>query len=86
MDQTLDVMFHDFMADDVGTVERIYQLAGLPMTAQVRGAMEQYMVDNPRGKHGRIVYDLAGDFGIEPAALRERLGFYYERFPVRVEG
>ena len=86
VDQTLDVMFHDFMADDVGTVERIYQLAGLPMTAEERGAMEQYMVDNPRGKHGRIVYDLEGDFGIEPAALRERLGFYYERFPVRVEG
>jgi hypothetical protein len=43
------------------------------------------MAENPRGKHGRIVYDLKGDFGVERDALRERFAFYTERFPVKLE-
>jgi hypothetical protein len=43
------------------------------------------MADNPRGKHGQVVYDLRGDFGIEPDALRRRFDFYFERFPVGAE-
>ena len=73
------------MADDVATVERIYALADLEMTAGTRNSLERFMAENPRGKHGRIVYDLKGDFGIEPDALRERFDFYFERFPVERE-
>ena len=36
---------------------------------------------HPRGKEGRVVYDLQGDFGCDPAALRKRFGFYFEAFP-----
>ena len=43
------------------------------------------MAANPRGKHGRIAYDLRGDFGLDPAAVRARFGYYFERFPVAVE-
>lgn len=84
--QSLDILFHEFMADDLGTVQRFYDLAGLPMTEEASGELAAYMADNPRGKHGRIVYDLKGDFGVDPEALRERFQFYYDRFPVRVEG
>jgi hypothetical protein len=83
--QSLDVAFHEFMADDVGTVERIYALAGLEMTPAARAALERFMAENPRGKHGRILYDLKADFGVEPEALRKRFDFYFERFPVEVE-
>jgi hypothetical protein len=83
--QSADILFHEFMQDDVGTVEQIYELANLPMTADSRAQLDAYMRDNPRGKHGRIVYDLKGDFGVDPDALRERFQFYYDRFPVRVE-
>jgi hypothetical protein len=85
-DQSLDVLFHEFMADDVAMVERIYALAELPLTPEARGSLESYMAGNPRGKHGRILYDLEEDFGVDPEALRERFGFYYERFPVTREG
>jgi hypothetical protein len=84
-DRSIDVLFHEFMADDVAMVERIYELAKLPMTAAARQQLDAYMAANPRGKHGRVVYDLMGDFGIDPVALRKRFGFYFERFPVRVE-
>ena len=61
------------------------ELAGLPLTGEARSELDHYMHENPRGKHGRIVYDLEGDFGIQPESLRERFSFYYERFPVEVE-
>ncbi|HTO59154.1 MAG TPA: sulfotransferase [Pseudomonadales bacterium] len=83
--RSLDVLFHRFMADDVGMVERIYALADLPMTAAARARLDAFMNDNPRGKFGRVVYDLRGDFGVDPADLRRRFGFYLERFPVQIE-
>jgi len=83
--RSIDVLFHEFMSDDVAMVERIYQLANLPMNDEARAELDQYMTENPRGKHGRIVYDLRGDFGVDPNALRERFEFYYERFPVQAE-
>jgi hypothetical protein len=43
------------------------------------------MADNPRGKHGRVLYDLRGDFGVEPNQIRERFDFYFARFAVRAE-
>jgi hypothetical protein len=84
-DQAIDVPFHEFMADDVAMVERIYAKANLPMSAEARARLDRYMEENPRGKHGRIVYDLRADFGLDPAQLRERFAFYFERFPVRAE-
>jgi len=83
--QSIDVLFHQFMADDVRMVERIYDLAGLPMTPEARARLDAFMTENPRGKHGRVVYDLRGDFGLDPDDVRRRFGFYFDRFPVRVE-
>ncbi len=43
------------------------------------------MGENPRGKHGRLSYDLRADFGLEPAAVRRRFEHYCDRFGVRAE-
>jgi len=83
--QSIDVAFHQFMADDVKMVERIYDLAGLPMTQEARVQLDAFMAENARGKHGRVLYDLQGDFGLDPDDVRRRFGFYFDRFPVRVE-
>jgi len=83
--QSIDVLFHEFMADDVAMVERIYRLGQLPMTREARVHLDRFMQANPRGKHGRVLYDLRGDFGIDPAALRERFDFYLQRFAVERE-
>ena len=66
-------------------VRRIYELADLEMTVEAQTDLDAYMLENPRGKHGRIVYDLKGDFGVERSQLRERFGFYFDRFPVEAE-
>jgi hypothetical protein len=83
--QSIDVLFHEFMANDVATVERIYGVAGLELNDDARFELEGYMAANPRGKHGRIVYDLPGDFEVDPDRLRKRFDFYYERFPIEAE-
>lgn len=83
--QTIDVPFHEFMADDVGTVARIYERAGLPMSPAARAQLDAFVAANPRGKHGQLVYDLRGDFGLEPSEVRRRFSNYIERFRVRVE-
>jgi hypothetical protein len=84
-DRTVDVVFDEFMADDVGMVERIYERTDLPMTPATRKQLDRYMAENPRGKHGRIAYDLAGDFGVTAAAVRSRFDYYFDRFAVPVE-
>ena len=46
-----------------------------------RGQLEAYVAGNPRGRDGRIVYDLRGDFHLDPAELYERYAFYFDAFP-----
>ncbi len=43
------------------------------------------MAENRRGKHGRLAYDLQGDFGVDPDEVRARFDYYFDRFPVRAE-
>lgn len=82
---SLDAPFHEFMADDMAMVEKIYAKAGLELTAQARAEMQQFIDAHPRGKHGQMQYNLKEDFGIDPAALRERFRFYFDAFPVKAE-
>jgi hypothetical protein len=82
--QSIDVRFQDFMAGDVAMVERIYALAGQPMTSDARAAMDAFMAAHPRGRHGGLVYDL-GDFALDPDERRKALRFYVERFDVAEE-
>jgi hypothetical protein len=84
-EQAVDVRFHEFMADDFGMVERIYAVAGQPMTPAARAGMDAFLAAHPRGRHGTVVHDLA-DFGIDPGERRRALRPYAERFGTRDEG
>jgi Sulfotransferase family len=77
--QVVDVRFHEFMADDFAMVERIYDVAGQPMTPEARGAMQVFIADHQRGKFGTVVYDLEA-FGIDPVERRLAMRSYAERF------
>jgi hypothetical protein len=82
--QTVDVRFHEFMADDIATVEQIYSVADQPFTDDTRAAMDAFMATHPRGRHGTVVYDLA-DFGLSAEERRRALRPYVERFDVEEE-
>jgi sulfotransferase family protein len=83
-DQTIDVHFDEFMADDMAMVARVYDRARQPLDARARAAMTAFMIEHPRGKFGSVEYDLV-EFDLDPADLRTALAFYSESFGVRSE-
>lgn len=80
-DQRVDVEFAAFLADDLAMAERILATAGLPLTDEARAQLAAYVGGNPRGRDGRVVYDLRADFHLDPADLYDRYAFYFEAFP-----
>ena len=81
-DRSLDVYFHELMADPKGVVGAIYAKADLELNAQAQADLDHALESKPRGRHGQLAYDLRGDFGIEPGAIRERFDFYtIQSFP-----
>jgi Sulfotransferase family len=79
--QRVDVEFGEFMADDLAMACRILDAAGIEVTEATRAELAAYAAGNPRGRGGRVEYDLRADFGLEPAAVRDRFGFYFDAFP-----
>jgi Sulfotransferase family len=84
-ERSFDCSFHRFMSDVWSVLDQVYAKAQLPVTSEARARLIRYMADHRRGKSGQVVYDLKGDFGVDPATLHERFQFYFDRFPVRAE-
>jgi hypothetical protein len=84
-DRTVDVFFDEYMADELGTLARVYDCAGVPFTDQARSEISDYQLAHPRGREGRVAYNLRRDFAVTPEEVRARFGPYLEAFPVRVE-
>ena len=85
-DRTIHVYFHEYMDDEIGTLQRIFDAAGIEFTDEAHRGIADYQAAHPRGKEGRVVYDLRGDFSTTPEEVRSRFGAYFETFPnVRIE-
>ncbi len=82
--QTLDVHFDEFMADDIAMVARVDEVANQSLDRSSRDAMREFIAEHPRGKFGSIEYDLT-EFGLDPVERRKALSFYTERFGVTSE-
>jgi hypothetical protein len=84
--QFLDVPFESIESDPLGTVERVYDFLGWPLTIPARTAMQNFLAANPKNKHGVHRYTLE-QFGLSRAAEAARFKSYCERFriPVRAE-
>jgi hypothetical protein len=81
-EHSVDVLYHQFMGDELATVERIYQVAGLDMTDEARLQITSYRDAHRQGVVGQVTYDLRADFGISPQEVRRPFSFYFDRFPV----
>ncbi len=77
--RSLDVRFDDFMADEMGTAERLYDVAAEPLTDAARSAISAYLAGHRRGRHGRVDTS-AQMFGLDADELRGRFSSYTERF------
>ena len=67
------------MADQAGTLERIFKHCGMDFTDAARAATLGYLEDRPREKYGRHDYALE-QFGLTPQALAPLFAEYLERY------
>jgi hypothetical protein len=80
----LDVMFSDFVNNQFGVVERIYDAFGLPMSEAGAAAMRKFIDENPPGVHGIHRYD-PEEYGVRPDAVNDIFRSYIERFDLRAD-
>jgi hypothetical protein len=84
-DQCVDILFHEYMADQEGMARLVYKLAGLDLPPEIEAKLLGYLSENPRHAHGKVIYDLEGVFDTNVDDLRARFAFYYDQFPVKQE-
>ena len=77
----IDVSYYDLIKDPLPQVSRIYQAAGLELTAPTIGLMQASQKVNKQHKYGRHKYSLA-DFGMTEADVESRIAPYRARFNV----
>jgi len=80
-EQSLDVRFDQFMADDIGTIRRIYEIAGQSMDAAAEAALVGYGATHERERFGKVIYDV-DQIGIDVKARREQMRAYSEFFSI----
>jgi Sulfotransferase family len=74
-----DVYYDRLIADPLGTVRTIYDHYGLAWTEEFAERLNNYLQQNPRGKHGAHLY-APENFGQTGEAISERFAAYIERF------
>lgn len=71
-DRLVRVDFSRFMSDPVGCALSVFRQLGYRADGEVERAMQRYMADNPRDKHGRHGYSLQS-FGLNEEMVVSRL-------------
>lgn len=77
----VDVQYADLMRDPMGEVARIYERAGVALTAQAKSAMRAVQSRDTQHRYGKHVYR-AADFGLSRAIIEETFSDYCERFGI----
>ena len=84
-DRSIDIVFHQLNGNEISILESIYECNGSELTEDLRRSFFRYLNDNPRGKHGRLRYELERHFHRSPADVRSRFAFYFDQFDIREE-
>jgi hypothetical protein len=82
-DRFVDVHHVDLIADPMGTVARVYDFLGLPLTAQVEADIDEWQTANRSGAHGSHRYT-PQEYGLDPAEVRDAWRFYTDHFDVEI--
>jgi hypothetical protein len=83
-DRFIDVHHREFVADPMGTLERIYKFLGYELTSAVRTTIAAWSEANRSGAHGVHRYTLQ-EFGLSAEQIRSDYDFYVRHFDVAVE-
>ena len=82
--QFMDMKHDDFVLDPWPTIDKIYHLRGTPLSEAGRSSMSGWLDANPKGKHGKHVYDLE-DYGITRAEVEALFGDYVDRYNLTID-
>jgi hypothetical protein len=75
----IDVGYKELVKDPLGTVQRIGEQYGQPITPAGLAAMKHWVDSNPQHKRGVHQYSLE-EFGLTPQLVNQRFGRYSEQF------
>jgi hypothetical protein len=70
-----DVSYDDLVRDPIGTIRRVGDRFGRPLSPGAEGSAGDWLREHPQNKWGQHRYDL-GKFGISAGAVRERFRAY----------
>ncbi|WP_433261802.1 sulfotransferase family protein [Actinosynnema sp. CS-041913] len=77
----LDLRYRELVADTEGTLRRVLDFLGLPMSDEFLAEVRAYLSRNGRRKHGVHRYT-TDEFGLDAGALRAATSDYRSRFDV----
>jgi len=81
-DRIMEVDFRSFLEQPLAVVRSIYDRFGLEMTAGTEARQQQWVVDNPQGKHGQHRYSLEGA-GLTLREIETEFEDYIRRYGLR---
>jgi hypothetical protein len=84
-DQRIDVRFEEFMADDQGTIQRVFDFAGHALDERASQQIDERLRARSRDGQSTVVYDVRADFDRQPSEIRERFQGYMNKFNVSTE-
>lgn len=76
-DQIIDLKFEDFVVDQVGTIEKIYERFGWDLSDEALKNFKSFLKKNPKDKHGKHEYSLDA-FGLDEAEVNTQFSQYLE--------
>ncbi len=82
--QFFDLHFHDFVADPIGAVKRIYSAFDQELSGKGESCLRAWQTSNPQHRHGKHEYS-AEDSGVAEAEILDRFAGYMEHFGVKAE-
>lgn len=77
--QFFEVGYNDIIKRPLDVVRSIYAHYGLTLKSETEQAMQDWMANNPQGKHGKHDYK-PEPLGITPQMIREEMADYVERY------
>jgi hypothetical protein len=79
--QFYDLHFPELMKDPFGAIEKIYTHFGLTLTPEAKKAMQDFLANNAREKHGKHHYT-AAMYGMDEGMINQAFGNYCNYFHI----
>jgi Sulfotransferase family len=80
-DRFVDVHYSELVGQPFTVLQKLYDAAGIPLTAPTRSKMERWLAAHPQHQAGRHEYDLT-DYALDRDTVEARFSAYLERFGV----